>query len=146
MNTIEINKILSNHLGNSFLGVYPRDGLPHTSCSAFSFVSNTDPSTKEGEHWIAVYVDEWGRGIYYDSFGFPPIHEEFSHFMKQHCSEWTWNDTMVQNPASTACGHHCIFYLMLRHHGYGHARIVTQILSDDVDHNDSTVIRFVNAL
>jgi hypothetical protein len=32
-------------------------------------VCNTDPSTKPGRHWIAIYVDEDGGREYFDSFG-----------------------------------------------------------------------------
>jgi hypothetical protein len=35
-------------------------------------VCSSDPSTKPGQHWIAIYVDENGHGEYFDTYGRQP--------------------------------------------------------------------------
>ena len=52
----------------------------------FALVCNTHNADQPGEHWVAVYVDE-ECGDYFDPYGQPPQHIEFTNFMNEHCSE-----------------------------------------------------------
>jgi hypothetical protein len=52
-----------------FQGVFSSDMLPPNHRL---LVCNTDPSTRPGQHWIAIYVDENRCGEYFDSFGQSP--------------------------------------------------------------------------
>ena len=103
MNTIQIDAILRNdymtkHL---FKGVYPVDMLPK-SCDGM-YVINTDEHDQPGEHWVAVYNDE-----YFDSFGFPPLDPRIRDFMG---STIIHNDVPLQQMLTNACGfHRCIIY------------------------------------
>ena len=56
MKTHQINNILTkdSFVGPLFLGVFPRDKLMQFGDGALGI--NTDPSTKPGKHWIAVFV------------------------------------------------------------------------------------------
>jgi hypothetical protein len=74
--------------------------LPSTPCL---LVCNTDPSTKPDRHWIAIYVDEEGRGEYFD-FGRSPERD----------SEDNMNEQAVQQETVTECyyiGSFCVFYM-----------------------------------
>ena len=63
MNTAQIGRILQSdpHTWDVFVDVYAQDQLPKRGQKYPSaYVCNTDPHTEEGEHWIAIYVDEHG--------------------------------------------------------------------------------------
>ena len=82
LKTSEINKMMSTV--KNYLGTYPADFLkflPKKLSKIFSFIMNTDPSTKNGKHWVAVRVDtSQDMAIeYYDSFAQEPSKD----FMKQ---------------------------------------------------------------
>lgn len=85
LTTDEINNMLKgSSSARTYVGTYPADFLkflPKRLPKVFSFVMNTDPSTKPGKHWIAVRVDTRDENVveYYDSFGEEPS----KRFMKQ---------------------------------------------------------------
>jgi hypothetical protein len=82
LSTDEIDNMLKNTKG--FIGTYPANFLkflPKRLPKVFSFIMNTDPSNKPGEHWVAIRVDTRDENVveYYDSFGEEPS----KNFMKQ---------------------------------------------------------------
>ena len=146
MDTVQIDRILKRHLkSSSFLGVYARNRLPRRTPTAFSLVANTDPDNRNGQHWVAIFVNEKGIGEYYDPFGFPPFHKAFLNFMDKNCTQWTYNYVTVQHPSSIVCGQHCIFYLISRHRGY-QMHEITRLLTKDMTANSAFVNDFVNTL
>jgi len=110
MNTIQIERILKGV--DNFQGVFSVDTLPsHPRL----LVCNTEPSSKPGEHWIAIYVDErTGRGEYFDSFGRPP-RGDFEDYMNRHCTAWIYNRKQLQSVVSSFCGYYCCFYCMCKY-------------------------------
>ena len=48
---------------NIYGGVLTRDELPEKVAYPSCYVLNTKPRTHEGEHWLAVFYDENGRGF-----------------------------------------------------------------------------------
>ena len=141
MNTREIEKFLRADpvCRNVFQGVFSADMLP---TEPRLLVSNTDPSTKGGEHWITIYVDAYGRGEYFDSFGRPP-NEHFASYMNEHCSRsWIFNKRQLQNIISSFCGHYCCLYCMYRSRSLDLNRIVNHF-TNDTSFNDSIVHAFV---
>jgi hypothetical protein len=140
MNTVEITDILRNDEYSSimFKGVFAKDEIKgHEFSPPAAFVLNTDPSTQEGEHWIACYFDG-DVSEYYDSMGLAPRFNAFNTFMNRNSSAWIFNETTVQSPFSNACGHHCIFYILLRSRGYTMADIVG-LFDENLDKNDTYV-------
>ena len=141
MNAVDIEKFL--HIDPVFRikvqGVFSADMLPS---EPRLLICNTDPSTKAGEHWIAIHVDEYGRGEYFDSFGRPP-NEHFTSYKNKHCSlSWNFNKRQLQSIISSFCGHYTCFYCMLRSRGVDMLRIVKHFTSD-TGFNDSIVHGFV---
>ena len=69
MNTNEITEYLNRDLicRKIFYGVYPANKIPKLGLLPVLIVCNTDTSSRPGEHWIVLYVDENCRGEYYDS-------------------------------------------------------------------------------
>ena len=137
MNSDEIDRFLKARL-KDFDGVFSVDTLPD---DPRLLVCNTDPSDKPGRHWIAIYVDENGRGELFDSFGRRP-NVDFEHYMNRHCSSWNFNDRQLQSVVSKFCGHYCIYFCILRSSDVDMCKIVRSF-SSDTSLNDTLVHAFV---
>ena len=145
MNSAQITQLLraDPYTRDVFAGVYPRDRLPRTIKNYPSaYVCNTDPHTDEGEHWIAIYVDDDGSGEYFDSYGLPPLHATFTNFLNKQCTMWTYNDKRLQGLASTVCGQYCIFYLMHRCRGFS-MDTIAYMCGSNLQDNDVLVHDFI---
>lgn len=141
METSHLDKILKKYCKRQFLGVFPRNHLPHPpSGKACMFIVNTDDCTDRGEHWVCVYISAGKIGEYFDSFGRSPS-AELKKFMKAHCIRWTFNRKRLQSIGSYFCGHYCIFYCVLRARGYS-AGAITAPFTSDTGFNDIIVHDF----
>jgi len=140
MNTSQIATILEADpvCRTMFQGVYSVDTLPP---NPRLLVCNTDPSTKPGSHWIAIYVDKNGRGDYFDSFGRAP-NREFEDYMNKHCRVWTFNRKQLQSVISRFCGFYCCFFCLFRSRCVDMINIVKHFTSDTAL-NDSIVHGFI---
>ena len=85
LSTDEIDDMVKPILKDMYLGTLPADFnkfLPKKlNGGRFGFVMNTDPSSKEGKHWVSVIIDlENDLSVeYFDSFGREPSKK----FMKE---------------------------------------------------------------
>ncbi len=140
MDTQSIERFIDsdNVCRNTFQGVFSSDTLPN---KPRLFICNTDPSNQPAQHWIAIHVDDNGRGEYFDSFGRQPD-KHFEHYMNEHCTRWTCNKRQLQSLISSFCGHYCCFYCMLRCRGANINRIVNYF-TKDTGFNDVLVHDFV---
>ena len=65
----DLKKIARHELGKKFKGIFPSDIYPTPHVANYSYcIVNTDPSHKNGTHWLAVYNTPTAFYIY-DSFG-----------------------------------------------------------------------------
>jgi len=138
MNSGEIERFLRLTCGDKFQGVFSSDTLPSRPRL---LVCNTDPHYLPGTHWIAIYVDKYGHGEYFDSFGRAPA-AVFCDYMNRHCRVWTFNNKQLQSIISQFCGHYCCFYCTLRCRCVNMTKIVTQF-TNDTAFNDVLVHNFV---
>ena len=69
MNTIQIERFLKKDPDARKIFKKPcaRNQLKHVTYPS-AYVINTHPSSLHGEHWIAMYFDENGKGEYFDSY------------------------------------------------------------------------------
>ena len=115
MKTKDISNILHNHpyTRKHYLGTYPSDMCPKKPKPSTCFISNTDPHTEPGQHWIAIYVDYKGKVFYFDPYGIPPLSIYHQRFMnKSSDGHGTYNSAQVQNFYAKTCGGHCINFLI----------------------------------
>jgi hypothetical protein len=140
MNSVDIVTMLNadSICRQNFQGVFSADTLPS---KPRLLVCNTDPSSKPGRHWIAIYVDEDGRGEYFDSFGRSP-EGDFENYMNEHCREWVFNKKQLQSVISSFCGFYCCMYCLFRCRGVDLNGIVN-VFTNDTAFNDSLVHSFV---
>ena len=109
-----------------------------------AYVINSHPSSKPGEHWIAVCFDKYGKDEYFDSYGLPPSVNGFTAFIERILKEWAYNDKTVQSLFSSTCGHDCVYFVLHRCHGYSLRDIVSRF-SFNLTANDRKVDLFICA-
>jgi hypothetical protein len=122
---------------NNF-GVYASDCLPIKVGPSTAFIVNTNPHTKSGTHWIAIYLDRSGRLEYFDSFGQPPTVTDHVRFIRRKCFHYYWNSSVLQSAYSAVCGHYWLTYLYFRTKGYSLQDYIS-LFTTDVNRNDSVV-------
>ena len=122
-----------------------RNELPISAPTTSLYVYNTDPNHKPREHWATIYIDTNRRGEHFDSFGMPPLCEEFAKFLNNNTKFWTHNKRVVQNIYSSECGFYCIFYAMHRCVGFDVGSIANMYTHYNV-FNDAVVEEFVRKM
>ena len=128
------------HVAPLFEGVYAADTLPHRLHKKPALIiANTDPISKPGQHWIAIYVDEHGVGEYFDSYGMPPIVRQHRTFLNKICKQWTINTKSLQAIDSNVCGQYCVLYLIHKAHGYSLHSFIKKLFTSNPQKNDHTV-------
>ena len=105
MSTIEIEKAICQDPSAEaiFIGVFAQDRLPNIVKYPCAMVWHRDLADQPGEHWVAVYFDERGKGEYFDSYGLEPP-PKFKSYMQEHSVQWTWNTSQLQDLWTSACG------------------------------------------
>ena len=112
-----------NHL-KEFIGVFSRDRVPSVLSPDHptSFIVNLDDHQGPGTHWVAVYHNPHDPYVeYFDSFGLPPPLEIQRY---KRLKPILYNDGMLQDLHSSACGYYCIYFLQLRSQGVPYAQIL----------------------
>ena len=101
---------------------------------------------QDGDHWVAVVVKTNGSGIYFDSFGSPPVHRDILEFLAKHCPRgYKYNTHHLQDPLSSACGLYCIDFVA-RHIQGVTLRDYLKDFSGDCVANDNLVLERVSCL
>lgn len=116
MDSREIQKFLKTINSSMKLNVFAANRIPVHVTLPFYCVSNLDPDTKPGSHWVAICIDKHGDGEYFDSFGRKPTgyHELF---LITNCRKWNYNNKVIQNYISSNCGIYCLVFIYLRYSG-----------------------------
>ena len=117
MDTMQNKNVMKNNIKTKqyFRGVFASDKLPKTKISKPScFIVNTDPSSKPGTHWVAIYFPKTGNAEYFDSFGMQPKIKSILKFISVNNKNYTFNKIQLQNVFSAACGNYCCEYLLHR--------------------------------
>lgn len=109
----------------SFQGVCPIDVLPRRVAYPCSLVINTAASNSKGEHWTALYIDPFQKGVFFDSFGLPPRQQGLTNFLNTHCVYWRHSDLQIQSVLSDKCGKLCLYFLHQQARGVNLKRLLT---------------------
>jgi hypothetical protein len=119
MNTEQLNLLMRSdfHASKIFIGVFAADELPYRVQYPTCLIVNSDVSLKSGTHWFAIFIDSYGRGEYFDSFGLKPWVSHHINFLNKNCKSWNFNSETLQHMYSTLCGQYCAVYLCLKSRG-----------------------------
>ena len=144
MNTRQIEQILKKdcQAKKIFKKVCAVDQLEKPSYPS-AYVINSDPKDESGEHWVAIYFDQYGRGEYFDSYGSPPNVIGLDSYMDQFSlMEWIYNRKTLQALLSTVCGHYCVYFILFRCRGVPLHAIAASFTSNFTE-NDRYVSQIV---
>ena len=145
LTTNEIDEILRSDSFSklNFVGVFPRDQLPTINKYPASFVLNTDPSYKVGEHWLGFYFDFHRKCFFFDSFGHDPEYFGLVNYVDKNSTEWESNQDQIQGFFSNTCGHYTIFFILIINRGFSFKEIISCFNLKNFDINDFR-ISFIN--
>ena len=129
-------------IGPLFEGVFPADLLPQKIQYPTALIANTDPHTKPGSYWVAIYIDPDGVGDYFDSYGRPPI-DHFRKYLDRHCLQWDYSNRPIQEILTSTCGQYCLYFLYNRCRGVSMSKILASFDAKDRFSNDQFVCKFV---
>ena len=120
MNSNEINIFVDDKCIPHFLGVFAADELdilPY-ECKGL-LVVNTDISSRDGEHWIAIHIEK-NNIFYYDSL-LTNFHqsEYITTFIKKMKRNFVFNTIQIQSEFSETCGNHCLVFCYIMAKGKG---------------------------
>ena len=142
MNSHELESVMRHdpHTDSLFHGVYACDTLPRAlfQLSAL-FIVNTDPASKPGTHWQAIFVDKDRRGEFFDSYGLPPFVPQHVQFLNKMCKSYKYNHVDLQALDSSVCGQYCVMYLLFKAHGFSMTHFVKHNFTADCKKNDKAV-------
>lgn len=119
MYTVELEEVLLSdpYTRQQLVGVFAADNLPRAFVRPGILIANTDPRSKPGRHWVAMYIDDKGRGEFFDSFGMAPQVNKHRDFLDRNSFIWTYNTYELQGYTSTVCGEYCVLYLLHKARG-----------------------------
>jgi hypothetical protein len=120
MNSNEINKFVDEKFIPHFLGVFAADELeilPY-ECKGL-LVLNTEISSKDGEHWVALYIDK-NNIFYYDPLLIDFHRSEYIiQFLEKMKRNFVFNEIRIQTQFSEKCGNHCLVFCYIMSKGKG---------------------------
>ena len=106
------------------------------------FVVNTDPSWKNGTHWLLVFV-KGNKVFFVDSLGFPPSHYGLEKKLQSFGRQIIHIDNInLQCQFSTACGAYCIYFSYHLSRGKSFEHILKMFRRFSPDYNDMLVVEF----
>jgi hypothetical protein len=115
MNTHQLRTFLYHHKeffheNNFFVGAC--DKLPKSFNLPAGFVINLSKSHEKGSHWVSLFIDKFGGGKYFDSFGLQPKNRDILRFIKKNCTSIEFNGIQLQQINSRACGKYAAVFLI----------------------------------
>jgi hypothetical protein len=119
-NQIQAALLTDTFAKHIYRGTFAADELPRFLSKPAVLVVNSDIRRKPGTHWLGIYVDSNGRGIYFDSYGLKPYIKHHINFMNKLCYTWTYNNVPLQSMYSVLCGEYTILYLCHRARDLSH--------------------------
>ena len=145
MKSQELQSALTNNTAtrNVVTGVYAANTVPPVfSKLPAACIINTDPSSRPGEHWIALYQEVPDVIEFFDSFGKDPSYHKLDleilsnkRIIKQ--------DRKIQSDITTVCGQYCLFFIACRCGGKSFSQIVNVFSNSNIN-NDIVVLSFTN--
>jgi len=126
MNTEQIERLLKKdpYARKIFRKVCARDEMRTVNVRPSAYIINSHPSTKPGEHWIAMF---------------------FTDVLKRNSKSWSFNKKTLQSLFSKTCGHFCVYYILFRCRGKSMSSLTSHFTANLTD-NDRRITTFINNL
>ena len=139
MDTCQVNKTFFRN--KLFKGVFPCDQLPKQSHFdlPYGLIVNTDPSSKPGEHWFAIFVNENNHAEIFDSFGKPPTNKYIIEFIERNTESSCYNTIRIQHDKSEKYGQFSIGYIKARLNGFSADDFLSIFDHENLMQNDQVI-------
>lgn len=134
----ELSLFLKKKLPNKSIYVVPSDLFPTQILLPAGFIVNLSPSDHEGSHWIGIYIDEYGNGVYFCSFAMKPSVKSIQLFLHMHCKTITYNTMQLQATNSKYCGEYAAMFLINAFKGLGLSEYL-KVFSTNLIFNDMLI-------
>lgn len=108
----QISDYLKRRITQGSVIITSIDRLPTKFSYPLYLVVNESESTKEGSHWVAIFINKEKQSIYFDSYG-RQIPERIKQFLMKHKTRIQQNKSQFQAINSTKCGMFCICFLII---------------------------------
>jgi len=129
-----------------FVGVFAADELPSNPKKRLpqAYIVNTDPRTKPGTHWIAIYTER-GQCELMDSYGIPYhwYQSPFQHWIDTHWEKVRSNAMKLQTIQSNSCGQSALMYLKYKARGKSMEDFQNQFQAYDYVYNDHKIEQII---
>ena len=115
--TFQLRRVGQKISPNHFKGVFGADQIPWSRLRGneeWSFIVNTDPISKPGEHWIAVAQKPGQHCVFFDSYGNKPAY--YNPVLWRSLNRCQINAEDYQQDTSTVCGDYALYFLSQFHH------------------------------
>lgn len=148
MNTLELFSFLKyeSHCKKYFLGVYARNELPKSFNKLPSaLIFNTDNRNEPGEHWLAIFIDEYRNVEFFDPAGMHPSFYGLESYISSIGNSMNWNSKRIQSEFSEICGQICIFYLYFKCRQYT-LDYIQHNFSSDLINNEKIILNFLDQI
>lgn len=122
----ELAAFLKRRIPNQHVYVVPSDLLPRQFALPAGFIVNLSPSDHGGSHWIAIFINAYGHGTYFCSFGMKPKVKTIQDFLRMHCKTVQINKQQLQATHSKYCGEYAAMFLISSFNGLGLSRFLQQ--------------------
>lgn len=124
-----------------FLGVFPRDRIPHTNPGDF-YVANLDTTGRPGTHWVAA-LQRPKELLYFDSYGLVPPTEAAE---RAGGDRIVYNNAQLQADDSVVCGWMCIYILCQLCAGRSYIDVITDFYPGPSKDNEEAIYDWFDAL
>ena len=104
------------------------------------YIVNSQPRTKRGQHWLALYIPENGPIEFFDSL------ERHPSYYQLDVMNFITNEHRYQQVGTRSCGHYFYYYLYQRCTGRSMRDILKDFDVEDLDKNETLVTDFVNSM
>ena len=102
------------HLKRYFLGIFNVDTIRRNIPVNHFLICNTDSSSGPGQHWFVLFRYSVSELECFDSLGVGDDRQTFLRSVKfRGIRELHYNQSPVQLPTSTTCGHFCLVTLVV---------------------------------
>ena len=129
-----------------FVGVFSINNLPKYLTKNSCLIFNSDPTSKPGSHWLALFMNSNKEMEFFDSYG---LNASFYKLTKKNLpSHYSLkcNITQLQDLYSTKCGYFCLYYIYYKVRQYKLENIFENLFKNNLQQNDALITRLVKCL
>jgi hypothetical protein len=114
MDTQQIDQILRSlpATKNVYKGCHPCDSLPTIQNFPKAIVSNLQPETMRGNHWVGIYMTSQYKVLYFDSLGSKPNNCISNYFKINNFKRIIYNNCRFQSILGDTCGAYAIIFIL----------------------------------